>query len=250
MPRLLLSVTAHGFGHFAQAGTVAATLAAELPGLEITVQADLPERIIYERLPSCRIVPLAPDVGMRMAGPLRVDWRASLDAYVGFHTDYGRYLHAQRELMHGLSPDLVLADVPWLPLAVAAESGIPAVALCSLSWLDILAVSPVADALPAGLLDRMREDYAAAEVFLRSAPSMPMHWLPNALDIGPIALRGEPRRKALLRHLGRRPGDRLALVDFGGVAHEAGSLRLPHLKDVHWLVSEGAAPPIPGRPPG
>jgi len=243
MPHLLLSVTAHGYGHFAQAGTIAAALALELTGLEITVQADLPERIIDERVPGCRVVPLAPDVGMRMDGPLRVDWRASMNAYRDYHVEYDRHLLAQRELMKRLRPDLVLADVPWLPLEVAAEYGVPAVALCSLNWVDVLSASPVADAFPTDLAERMRAGYSTAEVFLRPAPSMPMHWLSNGLDIGPIAMRGESRRLALLRDIGCRSSDRLVLVDLGGVAPAMGSLCLPRLKGVHWLVNEGAAPP-------
>jgi hypothetical protein len=126
--------------------------------------------------------------------------------------------------------------VPWLPLDAACQLGIPAVGLCSLTWYDILRESPVAERVRPAVLERMRQVYAGADLFIRPAPTMPMAWLPNARDVGPIALR-RPDRSAPLRDRLGLPGDRpLALMQFGGIGGLSPLLDWPEQEQVHWLV--------------
>jgi UDP:flavonoid glycosyltransferase YjiC (YdhE family) len=161
------------------------------------------------------------DVALPMDGPLSTRWAEGLADYCAFEADYTAHWARQRQLFEAARPDLVLADIPWLPLDVARAMGLPAVGLCSLSWYDILRESPVGDQVPSGLGERMRAAYAGAELFLRPAPSMPMAWLPNGRDIGPIA---QPHRRdpAWLRAQLQRPADeRLVLMQFGGAGRLA-----------------------------
>lgn len=221
---LLIAVTAHGYGHLAQVSAVAHGLLRRDPGLRITLGASVDPGFVRERMPAgTTLLDLAFDVPLPMDGPLKVLWEQGLAAYEDFDADHDRHLARQRALLAELRPDLVLADIPWLPLTAARELGIPAVGLCSLNWLDILAESPVRDRVPAALIEHMRDGYAGAELFLRPAPSMPMAWLPNARDIGPIAA-VRPRDPAdLRRRLGVAADTRLVLMQFGG----AGSLQPP-----------------------
>jgi hypothetical protein len=91
----------------------------------------------------------ATDIGLLMDGPLGTRWSDSLIRYADFEAEYDRRLEREIALLRRAAPDLVLADVPWLPLDAARRAGIPAVALCSLNWYDILLESPVADQVPA-----------------------------------------------------------------------------------------------------
>ncbi|MCG6943464.1 MAG: hypothetical protein LJE69_19710 [Thiohalocapsa sp.] len=221
---LFIAATAHGYGHVAQVSAVAHGLRRRDPSLRITLAATVDTGFLRERLPSgVEVLDRALDVALPMDGPLRVQWEAGLEVYAAFDAEHERHLAAQRALLAELRPDLVLADIPWLPLAAARALGIPAAGLCSLSWLDILAEGPVGARLPAALAAHMRDAYAGAELFLRPAPSMPMAWLPNGRDIGPIAA-VRPRDPAgLRRRLGVAADTRLVLMQFGG----AGSLRPP-----------------------
>lgn len=237
MPHLLLAVTAHGYGHLAQCAPVAQALAQRIPGLRITLQGDIDPAFARRRLPpGFAHIPESTDPGLPMDGPLAIRWEASLDAYAAFESGYGQRLARQVETLRRLAPDLVLADVPWLPLEAARRLGIPAVALCSLSWYDVLLESPVADRVPAALLARMRRVYGEADLFIRPAPSMPMAWLPNARDLGPISSRRPDRRGELRARLGLAPDRILALMQFGGL----GGLDLlrdwPEQDRIHWLV--------------
>ncbi|MEA3639010.1 MAG: hypothetical protein VBE63_03610 [Lamprobacter sp.] len=217
MPHLFVAVTAHGYGHLAQVAPVVSELKRRLPNLEISLQGNIAPAFANARLPAgYHHIPSAADVPLPMQGPLTTRWVEGLADYVAFDLDYPAHQARQRQLFEQARPDLVLADIPWLPLDVARSMGIPCAGLCSLSWYDILIESPVGSQLPAALAQRMQGAYGGADLFLRPAPSMPMGWLPNGRDIGPIA---QPYRRdpvGLRQRLGRPAIEQLVLMQFGG----------------------------------
>jgi hypothetical protein len=239
MPHLLLAVTAHGYGHLAQAAPVVAELARRMPGLRVTLQGDVDPGFARDRLPAgFTQVPGSTDPVLLMNGPLVIRWEESLPVYARFEADYDRHLERQLDGLRRLAPDLVLADVPWLPLDAARRLGIPAIGLCSLTWYDILQESPVREQVPTALLDRMRTIYGAADLFIRPAPAMPMAWLPNARDVGPIARRAPDRGGELRARFGC-PADRpLALMQFGGFGGFEPLTDWPEQDQVHWVVQD------------
>lgn len=223
MRHLLLAVTAHGYGHLAQSAPVVAELKYRYPKLRVTLQGDINPAYAARRLPpGYHQVPIAADVALPMDGPLSVRWAEGLALYETFEVGYEGHLAAQIGRLRADPPDLVLADIPWLPLDAARRLGIPAAGLCCLSWYDILRESPVGADMSPALTRRLRDTYAGADVFLRAQPSMPMTWLPNARDIGPIATHRPRDPAALRRRLGLGASTRVVLMQFGG----AGRLRL------------------------
>ncbi|MFP4075913.1 MAG: hypothetical protein ACLFNA_08195 [Halochromatium sp.] len=240
MPHLFVAVTAHGYGHLAQVAPVVSELKRRLPDLRISLQGNIAPAFANARLPAgYRHIPSAADVPLPMDGPLTTRWADGLADYLAFDLDYPAHRARQRRLFEQTRPDLVLADIPWLPLDVARSMGIACAGLCSLSWYDILIESPVGDRLPTAFAQRMQRAYRGADLFLRPTPSMPMRWLPNGRDIGPIA---QPRRRDPLRlreRVGRPATESLVLMQFGGTGH----LRLggaPRLMDGVHLLSPDA----------
>lgn len=239
MPHLFLAVTAHGYGHLAQAAPVVAALARRVAGLRVTLQGDIDPDFARSRLPwGFTHIREATDVGLLMDGPLRTRWLESIAHYADFEAAYDRRLAREIGVLRRAAPDLVLADVPWLPLDAARRLGIPAVGLCSLNWYDILLSSPVAEQVPVGVTERMQRVYAEADLFIRPAPSMPMDWLPNAVDVGPIAERYPDRREALRTRCGAPPGRPFALMQFGGFQGFEPLEAWPEQDQVHWLVQD------------
>jgi UDP:flavonoid glycosyltransferase YjiC (YdhE family) len=242
MTYIHIAVTAHGYGHLAQVAPVANLLRRRLPDLRVTLQGTVAEDYVRARLEMpYRHIDAAADVALPMDGPLHARWEEGLAVYAAFDRQHDAHLAAQRALLAADPPDLVLADIPWLPLAAARSMGIPAVGLCSLSWYDILAESPVGARMPASLADHQRAAYAGADLFIRPAPTMPMAWLPNGRDIGPIAMRRRRDQAAVRARFGVPPGRQLVLMQFGG----AGRLRLgrsePLPASVHLLTPDPAA---------
>jgi hypothetical protein len=238
MTHLFVAVTAHGYGHLAQVAPVVHALAGRLPDLRVTLQGNLDFTVARARLPrDFRHIPEAADVGLLMDGPLSTRWEESLPIYEAFEAAYGQHLERQQRLFAADPPDLLLADVPWLPLDAARSLGIPAAALCSLNWYDILAASPVANRLSPALTRRLKTVYASADLFIRPAPSMPMEWLPNAEEVGPIAQRAADKREWIRGRLALSDDHRLVLMQFGGVAGFDPLAGAPPLPGVHWLVT-------------
>jgi UDP:flavonoid glycosyltransferase YjiC (YdhE family) len=238
MTHLFLAVTAHGYGHLAQVAPVVHALAARLPAMRLTLQGDIDVAVARARLPGdFRHLPEAADVGLLMDGPLSTRWEESLPAYEAFEAAYSHHLERQLRLFKADPPDLVLADVPWLPLDAAGSLGIPAAALCSLNWYDILAASPVANRLSAALTRRLTSVYASVDLFIRPAPSMPMEWLPNAKEVGPIAQKAASQRGWIRERLALPDDYPLVLMQFGGVDGFDPFAEAPPVSGVRWLVT-------------
>ncbi len=236
-PHLVVALSSHGFGHLAQVAPVLNALRRRLPTLHLTIQTSLPQSILRSRIAGdFTQIPEATDIGMIMANALEVRVQESLAAYQSLHTHWEQHIARQKALLKHLAPDLLLANIPYLPLSAAAQLGIPAVALCSLHWAAILqgycSAQPDWQALRHTLLDA----YNSATVFLRPAPSMPMPDLKNTRSIGPIAVLGRDRRAQLNARLGLPTDGILILVALGGVAMPLPMERWPAMPGLYWLV--------------
>jgi hypothetical protein len=212
-------------------------LRGRMPELRISVRTSLPRAIVAGRLgDDFAYLPGAADVGLIMASAMEVRVEESARAYADFHRGWKAKVAGEAQVLTRLSPDLVLADVPYLVLAASARSGIPAVAMCSLNWADVYwhycAARPEAAEIRAEILGA----YESAACFLLPEPAMPMEGLPNRRLIGSIARRGRRQRAEIDRALGLGPGHRLVLVALGGIPSRLPLERWPRLPGVVWLV--------------
>ncbi|MGB1110449.1 MAG: hypothetical protein ACPG4N_08845, partial [Gammaproteobacteria bacterium] len=126
MPHLFVSVSGHGFGHLAQISPLINALADRHPELRISLQSDLPDEFVARRLRRVdeRYREIA-DTGMVMNSALDVDVSASLAAYQQLDRESETHLARQVTLLQQAAPDLLIADIPYLPLRAAQTLGIP-----------------------------------------------------------------------------------------------------------------------------
>lgn len=236
--RILVAISHHGLGHLAQAAPIINALDAHRPGLQWLIWSGLPESALAARLDiAFARRGEAADVGLAMRDAMRVDSAASAAAYRAFHADWAARVAREARWLRDQQVDAVLADAAYLPLAAAAQAGIPAVAFCSLNWRDILAAYLADQPGMAPILEQIAAAYAAARAFLRLTPAMPMAWLAQRETLPPVAAQGRQRRDELngRLHLPRRR--KLVLVGFGGIAYP-GRASLPELADTSWLVPD------------
>lgn len=236
-PHLYVALSGHGFGHLAQVAPALNEWRRRQPEARLTVQSVLPEAVLRARIAGpFAVVAGAADFGMVMVDALEVNVAESLAAYRTFHAEWDERLAWQESVLRDAAPDLLLADVPYLSLAAAARLGVPALALCSLNWADILA-GYCADASDLAVLRApMLAAYNNAFAFLQPAPSMPMPDLVNPRPIGPIAALGRDRRTELHRRLGLDDAGRVVLMGLGGVDVRLPLNLWPELPGVRWLV--------------
>lgn len=226
-----VDISAHGFGHLAIAAPVLNALAEQRPGLRFTVRSALPAAKLRQRLRTeFTHIPVATDFGYVMHDALTVDRAASGVAYRRAHADWARRVAAEATFLADLAPDVVVANVSYLPLAGATRAGIPAAALCSLNWADLFDHFFGDEGWAAPIHAEILAAYRAATAFLRTTPGMPMTALDNVVPVGAIAARGR-------RHdLGLGRGTRAVLVAMGGITHRLPVEDWPRLPGVRWLV--------------
>lgn len=247
IPHLLVAISSHGFGHLSQVASVVNRLLEFIPQLKITVRAALPEVQLRSRLHHLDVLQFATDdFGMVMNHAFSVDTQASLARYESLHQDWDHKVKVLAQQFIDAEIDVVLADVPYLPLAAAQVAGIPAVALCSLNWADILSHYIGLDK-PQAIINTMYAAYQSARYFLQPAPSMKMPKLSNQLTIGPCCAPGIAQKKTLRSAAKQRKALNnpwLILVGMGGIPFE---LSLEHWPTQHqgrplcYLVSPSSA---------
>ena len=234
---LLFDISAHGLGHLAQSAPVINALQALVPGLELTVRSAIPhERLALRIAGDFTHVAEARDFGLVMHNAVDIDLDASAARYREFHADWPRRVATEADWLRSHRVDALVSNVAYLPLAAAAEAGIPACGLSSLNWAEMFAHylghEPRAGEIHAQILAA----YNAGKAFLRFTPGLAMADLPARRDIAPVATIGRRDRKRVSRLLNLNESERWLLLAMGGM-----EFRLPvedwvPVPGVKWLV--------------
>lgn len=234
-----VAISGHGFGHLAQTAAVLDALGAgEVDGVVVVSPLDGAQLRGRLSIPF-RHLPEAVDCGgLRMHDALRVDRRASLEAYRAFHAGWQRRVDDEARRLEALKVDGVFSNVAYLPLAAARRVGLPGVAMCSLNWADIFRHYLGHEDGAAEILVQIADAYAAATVFLRCEPAMPMHGLAHTRAIPPVCQPGNRRVDELRQRLAAHPGDRLVLFGLGGVAYRPPLESWPPLPGLTCLIPD------------
>ncbi|MCE1181041.1 MAG: hypothetical protein LWW81_01850 [Rhodocyclales bacterium] len=229
---LFADISSHGFGHFAISAPVLVAVAEMCPNLQLTVRSGLPLAKLRERIPlPFQHIAASSDFGFRMRDATRVDLAASLADYRAVHANWRERVAAEADLLRSLRVDRVLSNVSYLPLAGAAQAGIPAMAICSLNWADLFAHLFAGEPGAADIHAQILAAYRSAKAFMRITPGMPMPDLGNLREVGVISVPGQ-RRDLGLGH------DKAVLLAMGGIAHRISLENWPRLPGVRWIVPQ------------
>ena len=237
MTHVLATISSHGLGHLAQSAPVLNALRRRLPGLQLTVASTVPAERLRARIEGeFRIEARSLDFGFEMEDAFRVAHEASAKAYRAFHARWDDRLAETTSWLEHERPDLVLANVAYLPLAAAARLGIAAYGMSSLNWADLFAQIFAHEPWMPPLHAQMLDAYRSARAFIKLTPCMPMPDLHNGRQAGPVARLGTNRRDELRARCGVAAADKIVLVAFGGI-----DARLPMEgwsidRTLHWLV--------------
>lgn len=243
MSHLFVDISSHGFGHLAQVAPVLNALAAARPDLRLTLRSGLPRERLASRIAAAfSHIREASDFGFVMTNALDIDLPASAARYREFHADWDGRVRREADFLAELAPESVFSDVAYLPLAGAAAAGIPAVALCSLNWADLLAHYFHADPTLRSVHAQAFAAYASARAFLRATPGMPMLDLQNVVVTGPVAELRQPDRAALAEQFGLPEEKRWVLVALGGFDFPLPVAAWPRRDDVLWLEPAAGMP--------
>lgn len=229
---LFVDISSHGYGHLAITAPVLNALAANLPELRLTVRSGLPPAKLRQRIHvPFELLHGSTDFGFVMVDATRIDRGASALAYRAAHAGWTNRVAGESAFLDELRPDVVLTNVSYLPLAGAAEAGIPAVSLCSLNWADLFAHYFGSESWALPIQEQIQDAYRSARHFLRVTPSMAMESLDNIAPVDPIAALGQKHDLGLGQ-------DKAVLIAMGGIAHLLPVDHWPRLPGIRWLVAE------------
>jgi len=236
---LFVDISSHGFGHLAQAAPVLNELAHLRPELKLTVRSGLSLDKLRTRL-HCDFEHIfgSSDFGFIMLDAVRINFAATANAYRAQHANWRQRVADEATLLKRLKPDLVLTDVAYLPLAGAAQAGIPSLSMCSLNWADLFAHFFGREAWAAAIHTEMLAAYRSTERFLRLTPSMAMSDLPRQHAIAPVSVIGNDRRALLRERLACSPQEKLVLIAFGGFNKDLSLENWPQRKNLRWLIPQ------------
>ncbi len=239
---LLVDISAHGLGHLAQTAPVLNALRPMLPQLRLTIRSALPLRRLAARIEGeFEHIVEARDFGFVMHNAVDIDRVASAACYREFHTGWPQRVATEADWLRGHRVDALLCNAAYLPLAAAAEAGIPAAGMSSLNWADMFAHYLGSEPGAAAIYDQILEAYNAAACFLRFAPGLPMTGFRHRIEISPVASVGRRDRQYFSNFLDLDESKRWLLVAMGGMDFPLDFQRWPRRDDGVWL--------IPSQPP-
>lgn len=209
-------ITAHGYGHGVRSCDILGALLAAHPGLKITVTTDLPESFLRSRISSGNfgIRPGAFDVGMVQKDSIRVDVDATLNEALQLLEERPKLIGCEAEKLRGEGADLVVADIPSIPIEAAAEAGIPAVAVGNFSWDWIYSPFIARDPRWRPVVRMFEAGYRKAKLLLKLPFSPDMSIFSRHVDLPLLAKPGKARRQELAELTGADAGKRWVLLSF------------------------------------
>lgn len=246
--RIVAEISAHGLGHLTQLAPVLSALRRAVPEATFIVRTAHAESRVRKILADVPFVsaPPAPDPGLVMKGPDVVDVAATRAAYAAVHADFEGLLAREAARLRRLRADFLISDVGHVAVAAAAAAGIPAVALCSLHWAEMVRayLGPGEDIrrLEAEILSA----YRRARVFILAGPRRQVPGLENVRRVAPITRpAGTSMRARLAARAGlaarKAAGLRIGVVSFGGIGGRLPRLTLPDDESWLWILPAALA---------
>ena len=188
MPRIWCAITAHGYGHAAQTVPILNELGRRIPNLSALLRTTVPPKFFQARLTiPWEWSPLDQGGGCVQEGPLHIDIPRTWSAYQEFHENWEGRIEKEVAAIKSYAPTLILSNISYLALEAGMKADVPAVALASLSWDEVMQgfLDP-GNGVQASLLTNIRNSYRCSTLLIRMKPGLALSAFPNKVDVGPI----------------------------------------------------------------
>jgi hypothetical protein len=237
---ILFYITGHGYGHAVRSNQVIRQLLEARSDLEIHVRTTAPDWLFSDPSSRVTVSHQSIDVGVVQRDSLQPDLAATLRACEILHADFPRLKRKEIGFVQDHNIRLIAGDIPPLCFEIAAQAGIPSVALANFTWNWIYRGYIGRYPGFSAVIDEMESCYSKATLALTLPYSCEMGIFPRQEGIPWIArvsgLTKEESREKF--HLPKSAI--IALVTFGGL----GLQRLPwhKLKEIRqfFFVATGA----------
>lgn len=223
-------ITAHGYGHGVRSSDVIRAVLEADPEAEVAVTTGLGRDFLASRLPleggRVSVREGRFDVGMVQRDSVRADEEATLEALGRLLAERGRMVDEESRWLEQWGADVVVADIPGIPLAAAAKAGVRRLAMGNFSWAWIYGSLRAKDRRWGEVEAAFLEDYGKAELLLQLpfSPAMDEFRCPR-IHVPLLAKAGRVRREELARRTGADPAKRWTLLSFSTLEWREEALR-------------------------
>jgi hypothetical protein len=241
--RVAYYISSHGFGHASRAAQVIAALPRE-SRVYVKTLAD-PTFLQREAKRPIELTRLAYDFGAWQASNLAIDWDKTFSSAMAIHSEGLARLPEEEQFLKAEGIDVVVCDIPPLPLVAASHVGIPAICVANFTWVEVFRRAARGIAERESFLRELERLYAKASLLLKPGFSVTMRAFKTHTETQLIARRGRNIRKQLCHALGLRPRTRLVLTYFG--KWSMGDLNLKRaseIKDIAFLSFDSSDKPL------
>ncbi len=212
-PRIAFYISAHGFGHAARQAAIVREL--HQRGVQVYIRSAAPQKFFDGLIADYHHAHY--DAGIIQHDALSVDGRASLQRYADFLTQQAALIQHELDFVRECGINLIVSDMPPVALDIAAEAGIPGVAITHFTWDWVYEHYLDANPEYRSVVESITASYKRATLALQ----MPFaHPFPMFSRVEPIALVINPatRSRATVRaELSIPEHSRMALLSMGGV---------------------------------
>ncbi len=220
MHALAYYISAHGYGHGVRSADIIRAFAERCPGVPIVIVSELPRAFLLNRLPGVRVTFRTGsfDLGMVQVDSIRVDVDATLPRVSALCERWDTLVAEEAAFLRENEIGIVVADIPAIPLAAAARSGLPRLAVGNFGWDWIYAEYRDRNASWEAVITAFERGYSNADLLLRLPFHEEMRAFPRIEDVPLVGMPGRARRDEMALLTGGDPGKTWVLLSFATLA--------------------------------
>jgi hypothetical protein len=209
-------ITSHGYGHGVRSLSIIRAINEMYPDLAVHIISELPTAVLSNKTNSTGnpIRAESFDVGMVQLDSIRVDIDATLDKVEHLCSQQKEMVRTEAGFLVAAGVDLVVADIPGVPIEAAALAGIPRVAVGNFGWDWIYSDFVPRNPRWQPIVDLFREQYAKTDLLLRLPFCEKMNAFPRIEDIPLVATPGQLRRQEISKLVGCELSKKWILLSF------------------------------------
>jgi hypothetical protein len=214
---LAVYVSGHGYGHATRTAEVLRAVRGRAPDLPIRVATSAPPMLFEgEVRPPLVVRRLECDVGLVQKDALAIDAAGTADRWRSFRAGWDRLVAGEARRLREEGAVAVLGDIPPLTGVVAAEAGLPSLALGNFSWDWIYAHLGRSEPALLEAAAFCREAYGRVDLLLRLPFAGDLGAFPRVEDV-PLVARRPRMSRTEARHLLGLDDSPAVLLSFGGL---------------------------------
>ncbi len=165
---LVYYITGHGFGHATRSLTIIDALIHRRPDCRVLIRSGVSSTFLADLAPPHVDIQQADvDTGMVQIDSLQLDAVETARKAAAFYSTFQTRVDHEAALLRSLGATLVLGDIPPLAFAAAAAAGVPSIAIANFTWDWIYEAYPEFDRYAPGVVQTIRDAYAASTRVLR-----------------------------------------------------------------------------------